>query len=109
MATEKLYTVAGTTNANGTTKVRFGNDLISRIKIFSKGNTDVRLIELPKASTKLEALQHLATLPEFQDAEASFAIQTKLQEKTKLAKKGEIKVAGVKAKQAAPVSTKETA
>ena len=109
MATEKLYTVAGITNNNGTVKVRFANDLISRIKIFNKGNVEARLVELPKASTKLEALQHLVTLPEFQDAESSFAIQTKLLEKTKIAKKGEVKVAGVKAKQAAPVSTKETA
>ena len=59
MATEKLFTVAGTaTNADGTVKARFANDLVARIKILNKaGCTDINLVELPKAMTKLEALQ----------------------------------------------------
>ena len=36
---EKTFTVAGTaTNADGTVKVRFANDLVARIKILNKNN-----------------------------------------------------------------------
>ena len=59
MATlEKTFTVAGTaTNADGTAKARFANDLVARIKILNKaGCTNINLIELPQPMTKLEAL-----------------------------------------------------
>ncbi len=70
MATEKTFTVAGTaTNADGTVKVRFANDLVARIKILNKNNcTNINLMELPKAMTKLEALQHLQSLGQTGDA-----------------------------------------
>ena len=62
--TEKMFTVAGTaTNPDGTTKARFANDLVARIKILNKaGCTNINLVDLPQAMTKLEALQHLQTL-----------------------------------------------
>jgi len=95
MATEKTFTVAGTATLNGNTKVRFANDLVARIKILAKNNcTDINLVELPHAMTKMQALQHLQVLGVTGDA--SFAVSTKLAEKTKVAKKGEIKVVGVK-------------
>jgi hypothetical protein len=96
MATEKLFTVAGTaTNADGTVKARFANDLVARIKILNKaGCTDINLMELPKAMTKLEALQHLQSLG--QTGDAGYAVANKLAEKTKVAKKGEIKVKATK-------------
>ena len=96
MATEKLFTVAGTaTNADGTVKARFANDLVARIKILNKaGCTDINLIELPKAMTKLEALQHLQSLGKTGDA--GYAVANKLAEKTKIAKRGEIKVKATK-------------
>ena len=61
MASEKLFTVAGTaTNPDGTTKARFANDLVARVKILTKNNcTNINLVELPRAMTKLEALQYL--------------------------------------------------
>jgi hypothetical protein len=100
MATEKLFTVAGTAkNPDGTVKARFANDLVTRIKILNKANcTDINLMELPKAMTKLEALQHLQSLG--QTGDAGYAVANKLAEKTKIAKKGEVKVkaTGVKAK-----------
>ena len=100
MAAEKLFTVAGTAkNPNGTVKARFANDLVARIKILNKaGCTDINLIELPRAMTKLEALQHLQSLG--QSGDAGYAVANKLAEKTKIAKKGEVKVkaTGVKAK-----------
>ena len=97
MAAEKLFTVAGTAkNPNGTVKARFANDLVARIKILNKaGCTDINLIELPRAMTKLEALQHLQTLG--QTGDAGYAVANKLAEKTKIAKKGEVKVKATKA------------
>ena len=61
MSNNKTFTVAGTaTNADGTVKVRFANDLVARIKILNKNNcTNINLMELPKAMTKAEACQHL--------------------------------------------------
>ena len=95
MKQEKLYTVAGTTTINGETKVRFANDLISRIKIFSKGGGDVNLVELPSPMNKLEALQYLQANG-FNEGDVGFMVATKLAEKTKLAKRGEVKVKAVK-------------
>ena len=97
MATlEKTFTVAGTaTNADGTAKARFANDLVARIKILNKaGCTNINLIELPKPMTKLEALQHLQSLG--QTGDAGYAVANKLAEKTRIAKRGEIKVKATK-------------
>lgn len=92
MATEKLFTVAGTATHNGITKARFANDLVARIKILNKaGCTDINLVELPHPMTKLEALQHLQTLGITGDA--GYAVANKLAEKTKVAKAAEVRVA----------------
>jgi len=90
---EKMFTVAGTaTNPDGTTKARFANDLVARIKILNKaGCTNINLVELPQAMTKLEALQHLQTLG-ITEGDAGFAVANKLAEKAKLAKRGEVRV-----------------
>jgi hypothetical protein len=101
-ATEKLFTVAGTArNADGTVKARFANDLVARIKILNKaGCTDINLMELPQAMTKLQALQYL-TEQGITEGDAGFVVANKLVEKTKVAKKGEVKVqasTGVKTK-----------
>jgi uncharacterized protein YoaH (UPF0181 family) len=110
MATEKLFTVAGTaTNPDGTTKARFANDLVARIKILNKaGCTGINLTELPTAMTKLEALQYLQQQG-ITEGEAGYAVANKLAEKTKVAKRGEVKVkaTGVKAK--AKIATPELA
>jgi hypothetical protein len=110
MATvEKLFTVAGTaTNANGTVKARFANDLVARIKILNKaGCTDINLMELPRAMTKLEALQHLQSLG--QTGDAGYAVANKLAEKTKIAKKGEVKVKATSVKSVAKADAKVAA
>ena len=103
MASEKLFTVAGTaTNPDGTTKARFANDLVARVKILSKNNcTNINLVELPKAMSKLEALQYLQEQG-ITVGDAGFAVANKLAEKSKIAKKGEIMVKATKA----TVSTK---
>jgi hypothetical protein len=93
MATEKLFTVAGTATHKGITKVRFANDLVARIKILNKaGATDINLVELPKAMSKLEVLQYLQE--QGITGDAGYAVANKLAEKTKIAKKGEVMVAG---------------
>ena len=96
MSVEKLFTVAGTaTNPNGTTKARFANDLVARIKILNKaGCTAINLVELPSPMTKLQALQYLTEQGVAGDA--GYAVANKLAEKTKVAKKGEVKVKAVK-------------
>jgi hypothetical protein len=91
--TEKLFSVAGTAkNPDGTVKARFANDLGARIKILNKaGCTDINLMELPCAMTKLECLQYL-TEQGITDGDAGYAVANKLAEKAKIAKKGEVKV-----------------
>jgi hypothetical protein len=97
MATEKLFTVAGTaTNADGTAKARFANDLVARIKILNKaGCTNINLVELPRAMTKLEALQYIQET-QTPTGDTGYAVANKLAEKTKLAKRGEVMVKAVK-------------
>ena len=110
MATlEKTFTVAGTaTNADGTAKARFANDLVARIKILNKaGCTNINLQELPHAMTKLQALQFLQE--QGQTGDAGYAVANKLAEKTKLAKKGEVKVKASSVKSAVKAGTKVAA
>ena len=40
-------------------KARFGNDMVSRVKKLTAGNTDIWFSELPKEMTKQEAAEHL--------------------------------------------------
>jgi hypothetical protein len=110
MSQDKLFTVAGTaTNADGTVKARFANDLVARIKILNKaGCTNINLMELPTAMTKLQALQYL-TEQGVTAGDAGYAVANKLAEKTKLAKKGEVKVKATKAVTTAKSSTKVAA
>lgn len=110
MATlEKTFTVAGTaTNADGTAKARFANDLVARIKILNKaGCTNINLQELPHAMTKLQALQFLQE--QGQTGDAGYAVANKLAEKTKIAKKGEVKVKASSVKSAVKADAKVTA
>ena len=110
MASEKLFTVAGTaTNPNGQVKARFANDLVARIKILNKaGCTNINLIELPSPMTKLQALQHLQSVG-ITEGDAGYAVANKLAEKTKIAKKGEVKVKAPAVKTAVKAGTKVTA
>jgi precorrin-3B methylase len=93
MSNEKLFTVAGTATQNGVTKARFANDLVARIKILNKsGCTNINLIELPHAMTKLQALQHLQSVG-ITEGDAGYAVSAKLAEKAKVAKSAEVRVA----------------
>ena len=109
-ATEKLFTVAGTAkNPDGTVKARFANDLVARIKILNKaGCTDINLVELPHGMTKLQALQYLTEIG-ITEGDAGYAVANKLADKSRVAKRGEVKVQakGVKAKSAKKSVTAE--
>jgi hypothetical protein len=96
MKQENLFTVAGTSNFKGEVKVRFANDLVSRIKALHRGgHTDVNLMELPNPMTKLEALQYLQSVG-ITEGDAGFVIANKVAEKSKIAKKGEVKIKATK-------------
>ena len=89
----KTFTVAGTaTNPDGTTKARFANDLVARIKILNKANcTNINLMELPTPMTKLEALEYLQNTGTF-TGDASYAIANRTADKMKSARKTEVSV-----------------
>lgn len=60
---EKTFTVAGVSCLKGVYKLRVANG-IDRVKVLHKNDhTDIRLIELPNAMTKMEAVQYLMDLP----------------------------------------------
>jgi phosphopantothenoylcysteine synthetase/decarboxylase len=113
---DKLFTVAGTaTNPDGTTKVRFANDLVARVKILTKsGCTNIELVELPHAMTKLAALEYLQEQRKAGDE--GYVIANKLAEKSKVAKRKGISVTlkagvsiGAKSTEKAPVKQAEEA
>lgn len=95
----QTFKVAGITVHNGNAKVRFTDDMVRRIKQFTKGGaTRVDFVELPSEMTKVEALKHLATLPEFASPADQATIADTLADKMKEASKGEVKVKATKAK-----------
>jgi hypothetical protein len=74
MATDKLFTVAGTSKLNGEYKVRFANDTM-RIKVLTKsGHEDITLVELPSEMSKLDAIKFIAGLDEFQSVGSKTAV-----------------------------------
>jgi hypothetical protein len=91
MATDKQFTVAGISKLNGEYKVRFANDVM-RIKVLTKsGHEDIRLADLEKSVTKLEAAQILLGLDEFQDAIAQSTISEYIEDNTPKAKATPVK------------------
>jgi hypothetical protein len=55
----KLFTVAGTSNLNGANKFRFSTSM-NRVAILQKnGHTDINLVELPSPMSKEDAIQYL--------------------------------------------------
>ena len=112
MATDKLFTVAGTSKLDGEYKVRFANDVL-RIKVLAKhGHEDITLVELPEAMTKVDAVKFIKTLDEFSGVASQAAIADYLDRKdekpAKTAAPKAAKVAAPKAK-AAPKATAKVA
>jgi len=89
----QTFKVAGITVHNGNAKVRFTDDMVRRIKQFTKGGaTRVDFIELPSEMTKIEALKYMQAHADFQSAEDQATLADTLADKTKEASKGEVKV-----------------
>ncbi len=64
--TPKTFSVAGTSNLNGTVKVRFANTL-ERVKVLDRnGHTDINLIELGSELSKADACRVLLAHDAFQ-------------------------------------------
>ena len=96
---KQTFKVAGITTHNGNTKVRFTDDMVRRIKQFTKGGASrIDLVELPSEMTKVEALTYLAAHADFQSPGDQATIADSLADKTKEASKGTVKVKVAKAK-----------
>ena len=96
---KQTFKVAGMTTNNGNTKVRFTDDMVRRIKQFTKGgHTRVDFVDLPSEMTKIEALNYLATHADFQSPADQATIADTLADKMKEANKGTVKVKVAKTK-----------
>ena len=95
--TNQTFKVAGITVHNGNAKVRFTDDMVRRVKQFTKGGaTRCDFVELPNEMTKIEALKYLQTHEMFKSAEDQATIADSLTDKEKVASKGEVKVKATK-------------
>jgi len=93
--TNQTFKVAGITTHNGNSKVRFTDDMVRRVKQFSKGGaTRIDLVDLPSEMTKVEALKYMQTLDQFKDANDQALISDSLADKEKV--KREVKVKATK-------------
>ena len=94
---KQTFKVAGITTHNGNTKVRFTDDMIRRVKQFSKGGASrIDLVELPSEMTKVEATKHLMTLEMFNSPSDQATLADCLADKEKVANKGTVKVKATK-------------
>ena len=93
--TSQTFKVAGITTHNGNSKVRFTDDMVRRVKQFTKGGaTRCDFVELPSEMTKVEALKHIQALDMFKSAEDQALIADSLADKEKV--KREVKVKATK-------------
>lgn len=84
---DKTFKVVGITVHNGDAKVRFTDDLVRRVKQFTKGGaTRCEFVELATPLTKIEALKHMLTLPEFASPSDQATIKDTLQDRSKTVK-----------------------
>ena len=113
MATEQLFTVAGISKLpashGGEYKIRFANDVM-RVKVLMKGgHEDVRLAELDRPMSKMEAALALRDMAEFGDVLAQATIADFIDANTPKART--VKQAKVKAvkPESSPKATKAPA
>ena len=99
-----MFTVAGVSKLNGVYKVRFANDLVSRIKnLIKSGHEDINLVSLPNPMEKGEAVKWLMTQESFMEKPESRAAIESSNSKYNGSKV--VRIAGVKVK--TTVSTPE--
>ena len=74
----RTFKVAGvSTDPKGSTKIRFANDYVQRIKILNmRKHTDINLVELEKPMNKAEICDFLMSHDKFQSEQAQSAIST---------------------------------
>ncbi len=90
-----MFTVAGLSRQNGTLKLRFANDFVTRVKVLQRnGHKDIDLVELEQAMTKDAAVAYLSTLEQFAyiEAQSVFADYQSKNVKTTKAKGKELDV-----------------
>jgi len=106
MNDNKLFTIVGTTvDAKGNRKMRWANDLVSRIKNLAKAeHTEINLLELEVGLPKLEAAEYFLEHGNLNDDEKQ-VVEGKIAEKSKSAKTVAIKATLTSGK--ASVSEKE--
>ena len=93
--TTQTFTVVGITDHNGNVKVRFTDDMVRRVKQFSKGGASrIDFIELPNPMTKIEALKYMLTCKEFSNPDDQATISDTLEDKEREARKGTVKIKG---------------
>ena len=74
----RTFKVAGTsTDPKGSTKIRFANDYVARIKILNmRKHTDINLVELDAPMSKADICDFLMSHDKFQSEAAQTAIST---------------------------------
>ena len=91
-----MFTVAGLSRQNGSLKLRFANDFVTRVKVLQRnGHKDINLVELPQAMTKDAAVAYLTTLTDqfgYVEAQSVFADYQSKNVKTTKAKGKELEV-----------------
>lgn len=99
----QTFKVAGITVHNGNAKVRFTDDMVRRIKQFTKGGaTRCDFVELPSEMTKVEAIKYLQGQSEFASPEDQALLADALADREKEARKGEVKVRAPRGSKAKP-------
>jgi len=102
MSDTKTFAVGGVSKSKGGYKVRFAGDM-TRVKILAKTDTDINLVELPKAMTKPELVTFLKGSELYKRAEFKQAIDAADE---KYNGSATVKVAGVTVKASAKPATK---
>jgi cytochrome b involved in lipid metabolism len=74
----RTFKVAGvSTDPKGSTKIRFANDYVARIKILNmRKHTDINLVELAQPMSKQEICDFLMSHDKFQSESAQTAISS---------------------------------
>ena len=70
---DKMFKVGGVSKTKGQYKVRFANDM-TRVKILAKTDSDINLMDLPKAMTKGDLVSFLKSSELYANAEYRSAI-----------------------------------
>ena len=95
--TNATFKVAGITTHNGNSKVRFTDDMVRRVKQFTKGGaTRCDFVELPSEMTKVEALKYMQTQDLFKSAEDQALISDALADREKTKTEVKVKVSKTK-------------